>query len=195
MVRVSAVPVAFLLVFTFTAELGAQSQRYELGRCLRVFEDLWEKTPGEEARKRTEGSLNQAVTAFFTFRFGEAGRAIDQARFALDDVNKPTPTQHWAESLAIFPATRLVDAEKQTPTRSQGVLRCAETCRCRIPGAREFVRGWQRNRYPIVANHGVAAEIPAFREVHEGRRSLASQRDPAQEGQTFRWRHADLIRE
>lgn len=113
MIRVSAVPVAFFLVFTFTAELGAQPQRYELGRRLRVFEELCEKTPGEEARKRTVASLNQAVTAFFTFRFGEAGRAIDQARFALDDENKPTPSRRWAESLAIFPAKRLVDTETQ----------------------------------------------------------------------------------
>jgi pimeloyl-ACP methyl ester carboxylesterase len=100
-------------MLTFTAGLGAQPQRYELGRRLRVFEELWEKTPGEEVRKRTVASLNQAVTAFFTFRFGETGRAIDQARFALDDANKPTPSRRWAESLALFSATRLVDVETQ----------------------------------------------------------------------------------
>jgi hypothetical protein len=113
MVRFSAVPMAFLCLFTFTAELGAQPQRYELGRRLRVFEALWEKTPGEDARKRTVAPLNQAVISFFAFRFGEAGRAIDQARFALDDAHKPTPARRWAESLAIFPAKRLVDTETQ----------------------------------------------------------------------------------
>jgi len=100
-------------MFAFTAGLGAQPQRYELGRRLRVFEGLWEKNPGEETRKRTVAPLNQAVIAFFTFRFGDAGSAIDQARFALDDANKPTPPRRWAESLAIFPATRLVDIKTQ----------------------------------------------------------------------------------
>ncbi len=113
MIRGSAIPMALVCMFAFTAGLGAQPQRFELGRRLRVFEGLWEKNPGEETRKRTVAPLNQAVIAFFTFRFGEAGRAIDQARFALDDANKPTPTRRWAESLGIFPATRLVDVETQ----------------------------------------------------------------------------------
>jgi pimeloyl-ACP methyl ester carboxylesterase len=100
-------------MLAFTAELGAQPERYELGRRLRVFEALWEKTPGEDARKRTVAPLNQAVISFFTFRFGAAGNAIDQARFALDDATKPTPADRWAQSLAIFPAKRLVDTETQ----------------------------------------------------------------------------------
>ncbi len=116
MVRIVAIPLAFICILTNTSPLGAQPQRFELGRRLRVFESAWEKTPGDEVRKRTVAPLNQAVTAFFTFRFGEAGRSIDKARFALDDTVKPTAARLWAESLAIFPAVRLVDVETQEIT-------------------------------------------------------------------------------
>jgi predicted esterase len=111
MVRVCGIPAAFICLVAFTSAITAQAQRYELGRRLRSFESAWESVPGADARKRTVTPLNHAVTAFFTFRLGEAGRAIDRARFALDDSLMPTSAQLWAESLAIFPATRLVDIE------------------------------------------------------------------------------------
>lgn len=98
-----------LCFFVSSALLSAQATRYELGRRLRVFEAEWEKTPGEESRRGTVTPLNQAVTAFFTFRLGDAGRAIDQARFSLDAKAQPSPARRWAESLALFPAQRLVD--------------------------------------------------------------------------------------
>jgi hypothetical protein len=101
--------VTLLGLLAVTSSVTAQPQRYELGRRLRAFEEQWERVPGEEARKRYVAPLQQVVTAFFTGRFGEAGLALDQARLALDGA-PPTPARRWAESLALFSASRLLDA-------------------------------------------------------------------------------------
>jgi len=90
----------------------AQSQRYELGRRLRVFEEQWEKLPGDDGRKRCQPPLSKAVTAFFTARFGEAGRSLDEARYALEDA-KPTEARRWAESLAFFPGGRFFESTQR----------------------------------------------------------------------------------
>lgn len=97
---------AFVLLIAASAE--AQQQRYELGRRLRVFEEQWERTPGEAAKQRCVGPLNRAVLSFFSFRLSAAARSIDEARFALENI-KPSPERLWASSLTLSPQRRLFD--------------------------------------------------------------------------------------
>lgn len=113
MIVSSRTTAALFCLLLATAAAHAQPQRYELGRRLRAFEEQWERTPGEDARQRCVAPLQQAVVAFFTARFGDAGRALDQARFGLDDQVKVTPGQRWAAALALFPARRLQDVEQR----------------------------------------------------------------------------------
>ena len=60
----------------------AQFERYELGRRLRDFEVEWDRIEDAQAKARAGQSLKEAVKAFFSFRLGEAGRSISEARFA-----------------------------------------------------------------------------------------------------------------
>lgn len=88
----------------------AQEARYELGRRVRVFEQSWAAHPDPAARRQASVALNEAVNQFFRMRLGEAGRAIARARFALEGEVEPSPARQWAESLAIAPERRLIDA-------------------------------------------------------------------------------------
>ena len=62
-----------------------------------------------QARARASQSLKAAVNAFFSFRLGEAGQAIGEARFALRAGGPPTEDERWAESLCVKPEARLID--------------------------------------------------------------------------------------
>lgn len=88
----------------------AQPERYELGQRLRAFENTWEKQADVEARKRAVEPLLKATPAFFSFRLGEAGRWLDQARFALVGEQPPAPEKLWAVSLYAVLPQRLLDA-------------------------------------------------------------------------------------
>src|SRR2546425_10846551 len=74
----------------------AQPERYELAQRLRAFETAWERKTDAEARKRALDPLIQATTAFFSFRLGEAGKALDQARFALESDQEPPAEKRCA---------------------------------------------------------------------------------------------------
>jgi predicted esterase len=91
-------------------EARAQPERYELGRRLRVFEAAWENAPGEGPRKHCVEPLKKAVQSFFSLNLSGAGEAIDRARYAVESDKEPSPERLWAESLASFPAKRLIDA-------------------------------------------------------------------------------------
>jgi pimeloyl-ACP methyl ester carboxylesterase len=94
------------------ASAEAQPQRYELGRRLRVFEEQWERTPGEAAKQRCVGPLNRAVLSFFSFRLAAAARSIDEASFALENA-KPSPERLWASSVTLSPQRRLFDLSER----------------------------------------------------------------------------------
>ncbi len=101
-----------LLVTVFgvaTSTARAQPERFELGQRLRSFENAWEKQPDAAARKRAVEPLIQATTAFFSFRLSEAGRALDQARFALTSDQLPSPETLWANSLYVTLPQRVLD--------------------------------------------------------------------------------------
>jgi predicted esterase len=88
----------------------AQADRYELGRRLREFEIDWDRTEAPAARAMASQSFKVAVDAFFSFRLGEAGKAIGEARFALKGDKGPTDAERWVDSLCVRPEGRLLDA-------------------------------------------------------------------------------------
>ncbi|MCS6865823.1 MAG: alpha/beta hydrolase-fold protein [Gemmataceae bacterium] len=83
--------------------------RYELGQRLKRFEMAWEKQPHEEARKRALPFVEKITQQFFSFQFGEAGRSLDRASYALLTANEPSLTRQWVWSLFAVPETRVVD--------------------------------------------------------------------------------------
>ncbi len=91
------------------ASASAQADRYELGRRLRAFEIEWDQVADPAARTKACQALKSAVNAFFSFRLGEAGKAIGEARFALRPGPEPTATERWADSLVVKPDGRLLD--------------------------------------------------------------------------------------
>lgn len=87
---------------------SVQAERYELGQRLRALESAWDATPQPERRLDAVSILNRAVKALFSLNLNEAGRSLDEARFALG--GNLTPFMQWAESAYFTPATRLLDA-------------------------------------------------------------------------------------
>src|SRR5207247_1388021 len=100
----------FALILIATPGVQAQPERYELGQRLRAFENAWERKTDAEARKRALDPLIQATTAFFSFRLGEAGKALDQARFALESDQEPPAEKRWATAWYPSVQKRLLDA-------------------------------------------------------------------------------------
>lgn len=89
------------------AELPAL--RYELGKRLKRFEAAWEKHERPESRRAALGHVEKLTQQFFAFQFGEAGRALDRAAFALLSDDEPGATRQWAWSLYATPETRAID--------------------------------------------------------------------------------------
>lgn len=87
------------------------AQRYELGQRVRRFEQEWEKHPDEAARRRALTHLQKLTQQFFSFQFGEAGRSLDLATFALTSEDEPSASRQWAWSLYAVPEARLVDGK------------------------------------------------------------------------------------
>lgn len=106
-----AVIAAAVLVLLFIHSAAAQSERYELGRRLREFERAWDAADAA-GRKRSVDPLERAVGAFFSFRLGEAGKALDEARFAARSDEAATAERLWATSLFVRPESRLIDADE-----------------------------------------------------------------------------------
>jgi predicted esterase len=89
------------------AELPAL--RYELGQRLKRFEAAWEKHTGPEAHNSALKHVDKLTQQFFAFQFGEAGRSLDRAGFALISDDEPAVSRQWAWSLYATPETRVVD--------------------------------------------------------------------------------------
>ncbi|MCS6976493.1 MAG: alpha/beta fold hydrolase [Gemmatales bacterium] len=77
----------------------AQTERLELGKRLRKFEAAWDAQTDAARRKAAVADLQKAVQSFFSFRLGEAGKALDEGRFTLTEKQKPSEEKRWAESL------------------------------------------------------------------------------------------------
>lgn len=100
---------AFVSLVVHPSSAPAQTDRYELGRRLRAFEERWEQPAEPDARQRAAQALDDSVKDFFRFQFDEAARAMTRAfRLLNGEVNLPDAVQ-WADSLAIHPASRLIE--------------------------------------------------------------------------------------
>jgi predicted esterase len=108
-VRTRTAILALAVVVAATRPASAQVERYELGQRLKRFEADWEKTD-EAGRKRALKVLQPLTRQYLTFQFAEAGRTLDEARFALR-AEKPTDAERWLASLAVVPEKRLVDSK------------------------------------------------------------------------------------
>jgi predicted esterase len=103
---------AFALMMAMGRPATAQVERYELGQRLKRFEADWENAD-EASRKRALKVLKPVTRQYLTFQLAEAGRTLDEARFALRS-KKPTDAERWLASLAIRPTDRLIDASVKT---------------------------------------------------------------------------------
>ena len=90
--------------------------RYELGQRLKRFETDWEKYDGTAERKRSLTHIQKLTQQFFSFQFGEAGRSLDFAGFALQTDDEPSLTRQWAWSLHAVPEVRVVDGKAKELT-------------------------------------------------------------------------------
>jgi predicted esterase len=92
------------------------AMRYELGQRLKRFEAAWEKNEGEAGRARALGHIQKLTQQFFSFQFGEAGRSLDRATFALATEDAPSASREWAWSLYAVPETRVLDGSAKELT-------------------------------------------------------------------------------
>ncbi|MFO0910830.1 MAG: dienelactone hydrolase family protein [Isosphaeraceae bacterium] len=92
----------------------AQDARYELGRRVRQFELRWKPDQDPASLRAVVDPLSQAVSRFFRFQFGEAGRALTEAELALAPKSAPSNAELWARSLRLRPSQVLIDPEAGT---------------------------------------------------------------------------------
>jgi predicted esterase len=100
--------VTFVLL-AVTSRADAQAERYELGHRLKAFEAAWDAQPDAAARKRALAGVTKVTQQFFSFQFGEAGRTLDDARFALASDQPPADAVRWATALYPDVPKRLID--------------------------------------------------------------------------------------
>lgn len=109
--------VAFLLLLAASAlaqpprpnPADIPALRYELGQRLKRFEAAWEKQSDPVARQRAIKHIEKLTQQFFSFQWGEVGRSLDRATFALGSDIEPALSRQWAWSLYAVPETRVVD--------------------------------------------------------------------------------------
>ncbi len=112
MVRSPATGLAIMLLLNIA--VSGQTERFVLGQKLRDCESAWDAHQDVKRRERATTQLKQAVTLFFSLKLGEAARAMDEARFALEAEASPTPERRWAESLYLRLDGRLIDLRRES---------------------------------------------------------------------------------
>src|SRR5262245_24250205 len=114
--------IATVLVFAGTASAQPTApadllaMRYELGQRLKRFEAEWEKHDKPEARKEALPHIQNLTQQVFAFQFGEVGRSLDLAGFALVSDAEPASSRQWAWSLYAVPEVRVVDGKAKELT-------------------------------------------------------------------------------
>jgi acetyl esterase/lipase len=98
-----------LLFLALQGRVLAQPDQYELGRRIGAFELAWEKQSDGQARKRALAAVRPATLLMLTQQLDEAGRAFDEARYALTETKEVPPATLWADSLCVRLGTRLID--------------------------------------------------------------------------------------
>ncbi len=98
-----------LFLLTVATPVLAQPERYELGQRLKAFEAAWDAHTDSAARKRAVAAVDKVTQQFLSFRLGEAGRTLDEARFALESDKPPSDDLKWATSLYPDVPKRVID--------------------------------------------------------------------------------------
>jgi predicted esterase len=94
-----AIIITLVALILMPRHTPAQPERFELGQRLKAFEKEWDKQTDPVARKRALAIMPKVTDKFFAFRFGEAGRTLDEARWALTS-DEPMPDDiAWAWSM------------------------------------------------------------------------------------------------
>jgi predicted esterase len=110
MVRTSLWPLLVLVGMGLPARAVAQPERYEFGRRLGYFERAWDKPTPESARKKALAHVEAVTLLLLAGHYGEAGKALDRARWALAEDKGFSLQVAWAESLSWAPLKRVLDA-------------------------------------------------------------------------------------
>lgn len=112
-------PLALLATLCLASAAFGQAQRYELAARLKAFEREWDQQTDKDARKRALKVLPDVTQQFFSFQFGNAGKTLDDARFALLSDKPPSDAVLWATSLYPEVKTRLVSSSEVEVTIKQ----------------------------------------------------------------------------
>jgi predicted esterase len=110
MVRYS---VGSLISILLAGSCLAQAERYELGQRLKAFEAAWDQQTNAAARKKALAGVGKVTQQFFSFQLGEAGRTLDDARFALTTNVEPSDDLKWATSLFPDVPKRLIAGSEE----------------------------------------------------------------------------------
>lgn len=105
---------AAVALLALATPVFAQADRYELGQRMKAFEAAWDAHPDAAARKRAVAGVGKVTQQFFAFQFGEAGRTLDEARFALESDKPASDDLKWATSLYPDVPKRLVSGDELT---------------------------------------------------------------------------------
>jgi predicted esterase len=104
------------VIALFACRAEAQPERYELGSRLKAFEAAWEKYDRPAARERALANFPKVTKQFLASQFGEAGRTLDLAAYALTTDIFPSTGRQWVWSLYAVPEARVVDGAAKSIT-------------------------------------------------------------------------------
>lgn len=92
-------PAALLSAVVFL-QAGAADSRFELGERTRAVERAWIECNNSARRAMAVGAVNSAVGSFFTGRFGNVAKHLDEAMFTLKGAT-PSVNLRFARSLLL----------------------------------------------------------------------------------------------
>ncbi len=106
-------PLALLILLTLPVSLIAQAERHELGRKLRLFETTWESNKNRIDCAPAAKKMNAAVMSFFSLKFREAARAMDEGTMKLMG---PSASRALPDLLSLWiqPEQRWLDTTTKT---------------------------------------------------------------------------------
>lgn len=105
--RLSLIASLIIAAFFFSHPCEAQSERYELGKRLRRFEEAWQSA-SPEIQKKSAPILQAAVSKFFSLDLLGAAEKLDQAWIATQ-YEKLDAWREWAVPLRIQSSATLFD--------------------------------------------------------------------------------------
>ncbi len=84
------------------AAVRAQSERFQIGQRLRLFEKSWDHEKGAAGRRRALEIVQPITKLFFAAKLGDVARVLDEARHALRSAKEPPAGVRWADALDVI---------------------------------------------------------------------------------------------